>query len=142
MNKTKQEVLKKFSLDAETKRLMAGIYPASAEFTVTFTPDCFKAFEEKLRPKFLLIPYSMKEMRDLASKTEILKDEELDEYANSMIRKKIVGMSNLIDMSTEEVIKFEEEDGHMSKEQYDKLPMLLRTEIMKELSSISSGIRS
>jgi hypothetical protein len=132
----------KRALDEASIRKMAGLYPVSSDFSITFTPDCYKEIDEKDRPKFTVKPYSIKEMRDMADRTDSLKGEELDNYANNMIRNKIVGMTNMINLSTQDIVPFDaDEKGVMSREQFDTIPLVVKNDIMKVISEISSGIK-
>ena len=133
----------KKALDEATIRKLAGLYPVSPDFSMAFMPDCYKDVPQEYKPKFIIKPYTLSEMRDLAEKSNQLEGQELDDFANSMIRSKIVGMTNMINLSTQEPILFQsDEKGCMSKSQYDTLPMIVKSEILKEISAISSGVRS
>lgn len=136
MNKVVKRIL-----DEETKRKLAGILPASSDFTVTVTLDVHKDIDEQFKPKFKVSPYSNKELKDVINNSQILKDEALDHFANESIRMHIKDITNLINISTGEVIPFtKDSDGGCSKELYDSLPIIVKNQLMTLISQISSGI--
>lgn len=142
MNQNQKAVLKKRVLDDETRRKLSGLLPATSKYVINFIPDCFKDVPVDFKPTFNISPYTMEEMKELASISDRkMSDEESEEYAIDIARKHVVGFSNLIDISNNEEIKAEKDGDGISKDQFNKFPRNLILEIIKELTAISSGIR-
>lgn len=134
---------KKLVLDDIMLKSLAGLLPCNNDFTLTVTLDVHKELPVEYQPKFTVSPYSNKELKDVINNSQILKDEALDDFANESIRKHIKNISNLINISTGEIIPFTtESDGTCSKEVYTSLPMIVKSGLMSIISQISSGISS
>jgi len=126
---------KKFKLDEATKNKMIGLFPVNNDFTVNFTPEEYDDLPKEVRPVFVLKPWSEKECKEMAKEFENESDQDV---VLEKVRKQIVGLDNLINMSTESEIEYEEDTtGGLSKTIFSLIPIVIKTSILYRLLTIS-----
>ena len=126
---------KKFKLDEATKTKMLGLFPITNDFTVSYTPDEYAELPVEVQPKFVLKPWCEKQCKMMAKEYESTPDQDsiLDK-----VRQQIVGLENMINIATEEVIEYSSEpDGGLSKVIFSLLPILIKTSLLYKLLKIS-----
>lgn len=127
--------VKKLKLDEATKDAMLGLFPVNNDFTVDFTPEEYSEVPKEYQPVFVLKPFSDAQCKAMAKEYE--KNPEQEKILEA-VRKQIVGLKNLINLSTEEEVQFEaENDGGLSKMLYSFLPLVVKTAILYRLLRIS-----
>jgi hypothetical protein len=143
VSKATQEVFKskKLVMDEETKRKMAGLLPCSSDFSITTVLDVHKDLPKEFQPKFSVTPYTSKQLKDVINKSQQLEGDALDTYANESVRNHVIGIANLVNISTGEVIEFTTDEGVCSKDLYESLPISVKTALMQLITSISSGLK-
>jgi hypothetical protein len=126
---------KKFKLDQATKDAMVGLYPCNNDFTVNHIPEEYKDLPVELQPTFVLKPWCEKQCKAMAKEYETTPDQDsiLDK-----VRQQIVGLSNMVNLSTEEETTFmAEADGGLSKATFTLLPIVVKTSLLYKLLKIS-----
>jgi len=125
----------KFKLDQATKDSMVGLFPVNNDFTVTYTPDEYKTFPTEIQPVFILKPWSEKECKEMGKLYE--KEPDQDDILDR-VRKQIVGLNNLLNLSDETEIKYEADNkGGISTTLFSMLPIVVKTSILYRLLKIS-----
>ena len=125
-------------LTPEMKKKLAGLLPCNNDFTVEYTPESVKELDKEFQYSFTLKPWNNNEMTNISKKMSGTPD---DSTILDLIRKQIVGLNNLINLSTEECVEYAEDDkGSLTKEIFDTVPQRVKLEIFTELTRIS-GIK-
>ncbi len=128
--------MNKNSMTPEVRNKLVGLLPCSTDFTVEFTPDIYKDEElgipEKYWPKFILKPWTAKEVKQLAT---LGNDEE---KAIEELRKKIVGWINVYKLDDGIAIPYEsEKEGGVKLELLDLFPLKVLLTVLNEVTRIS-----
>jgi hypothetical protein len=124
----------------EMKNKLVGLLPVNNDFTINFTPEAYKDIPDEFKPVFVLKPWNNKEVMTI-SKT-ITKNPNDEEFMLEIIRKQIVNLLNLINLSTEEQMAYEADPtGGLNKLLYSVIPQRVKLELFGELARIS-GIKA
>ena len=127
-------------MDDVTRAKLAGLLPATSTFLVSYVPKSLEVIEEQYRPVFSLRPFNQGECKEIAKFLE--KNPNNETYITTKIRKQIIDVSNLVDISTDTVLDFmKDNDSGMAKDQWDMLPTVVQVDIVQEILRIS-GMRS
>jgi hypothetical protein len=136
--------MSKLELTKEMKEELHGLMPISCSSRISFTPAIFKKLDESMWPVFILRKMTKKETMDLrrasggAGDSFTNEDKVLD-----IIRKCVLGWSNMYDGETGEEILFAgEADGCLTKDLWDMLPLPVITAVMNKVSVISGLIEA
>lgn len=128
----KQKELKQVKLTDEIRQKLYGYSITSGSINITYKPT-IDGVPEDFTPKFNLKTLTVSEVEVL--KTKVL-DETTEDFYNDIIRTHIIGWTNLIDVSTGDVVAFVGEDC-CDKELYDKLPNMVKLDILQHLMKMS-----
>ena len=127
-----------FILTEEERKALEGLTPFHTGSTAQYTPAAYEGVPEKLRPSFELRPLKKDESERLR-KTLAGGVKTTDEaYLREIVRILIVGMKNLYDSATGQLIEYvSAPDGGMDKELYSTLPIHITSDILIYASRIS-----
>jgi hypothetical protein len=138
----------KRNIPEEIKKQLAGTVPFSSSGTVDFIPSIYKDVPKEYKAVFKVSPYTQDEISEFRKLMNIViekpSDEDVLEAYQSLaelLRKKIKGWKNYIDIGTGEDILFkpEDRDGGVDKELWeaDCLPSVFVSEISNYIAIIS-----
>jgi len=131
----------KLAMDSATRKKLMG-YSLISD-SLNFTPE-IDGVDEQYLPTFKIKALSAEDQRKLkfmflesmdtkkvSDKDKIRKDDLLSE----LTKKHIVGFSNLLDISTDEIVEWKTKDGeeHIDDKLFDSLPTMLKVLIMNEI---------
>jgi hypothetical protein len=114
-------------MDEATVRKLLGLLPINNDFTVTYVPEAFKDIDKEYQPTFILKPFNSKEIKEIALKMQEAVD---NDYVLSQIKTKIVGWSNYINLSTQELIVY-------SDEEVNNIPLKVINDLSTEILKLS-----
>lgn len=135
-------------MDEETRKKLLTRLPFSRSATIPHTPSIYMTkvlddkgketdeyeIDEAFRPVFEVRPFSQEDKEKL-KKTEKTPDEKV---LKSITRTNITGLSKLFDAGTMKEIEFKPDDnGVMSLEQFESLPIMVQRDLFVFISGIS-----
>ena len=135
----------RFELNEETRQKMQGLFPINNDWTCEFTPDEYQDLPEEIKPIFIISSLSAKEADQMNKDQISSKMNDSAKYDASMqsIRKHIVDIKNLINLSDNSIVEFtpDPNGGGCSIELFTKLPTIIKASILSKLLKISGLTR-
>ena len=134
----------KIKMDDKTRQALMGYSVVSD--SIKFTPE-IEGVDAEFVPTFTIKATSvqdakrLKEMAvaNITTEAELPKKEKdkREKFLDDLTQKSIVGFTNLIDISTDTIVEYDEDDGYVSKKQYAVLPTMIKVLVMNEILRIN-----
>jgi len=115
----------------ELRKKLLGYSMISGQVTLPFNIE-IEGVPSEFLPSFSIKSLSVTELAELRSK-----EDAEDSYYQDMVRSHIMGWTNIIDLSTDEQVEYKGDKNGCDKELYENLPLIVKTEILSFIYSIS-----